>query len=1052
MKLHLPLILRRSLIAAITFAALGATIPSQAETVVTEDTTYYNDTHLYLDRDIQLPVVQDYGSRGYLVFDGARQFDGQGHTITGQHTGVADESYEDFLYSDNFIQIGGYNSGSGTGETGTTLVKNLTVKDTDFYLYGDTRFENVTLRGWVNIDCYGMSCNLEGLTLASGGYLCAYLVPGATLEHSYTLKSNMELNLQPMDWYDVGEFSQEGAVTVAGDLELAGGSIVLGWGNWISDQCSYSSSDLETPRLIVNGTLNATAPSNIAFEGTGPVSDEYLGNPVADQAVIKCTDFEGNISNLRPCSIVMPGNYGEEPLYVDGQDTGGYIMTNTDNLTTYSEPIEGMSFESVAEADGYLIYLRQGGSVIDPDDPGTPDTPVEPTIPVITSGDLSDESGTLGQDYSIDIADGATVDTTALTATTLDGNAISGSGTLATGSDQTITITANSDITYSVSGSSEGSAGATLELGSDGGSITSQMSRIDGGESQQLQLSGLNVKSGVLTNQRSVSSENAIAVGSENGSAALNNYGTINAKAGMAISANSSVDNRGTITTELGDIVVQRDAILANNSEIKGNILVEEGGLLKGTGTATSATISGTLNVGNSPGFQSYETLTLNAQSHLIFTVDGTTPATLEHGGAGTYSNIAVTTPNGFTVNGKPTAEVIFTNNAVLGSLQNGDTEIPLTFITVNDGNGGYLDATTTSGISYSVGGELANFITLTADGSGQLIASLNSAAVIVGMGDSAGDLVNTLWTSTGVLNSFARQAAARISPEARLINGESAGKLSVWASGLGDFMNVGGVQGFTYSGGGYAVGVDGLVPLCGDLRVGLAFGQQFGTFKSDALGTHVDQDSTMVALYAGYSDRVTDRISWQISGYAAYGNSENDSRTSLGGITTGRGDWNTDTGIWGLKAEAAYAYSDRASIGAFIGIDYLYGSMDSFNELYDSGLSRQIGRGAMQVWRLPIGITWRGQYSLGGTQYLLPSMSLAYVGDISRSNPHADTSILGYEQRVHGTNIGRNGLLLNLGTTWLINENWSASAAYSLEVRSRQTAQSCNLGVRYTF
>lgn len=147
-----------------------------------------------------------------------------------------------------------------------------------------------------------------------------------------------------------------------------------------------------------------------------------------------------------------------------------------------------------------------------------------------------------------------------------------------------------------------------------------------------------------------------------------------------------------------------------------------------------------------------------------------------------------------------------------------------------------------------------------------------------------------------------------------------------------------------------------------------------------------------------------------------------------------------------------AYRYSDRASVGAFIGLDYLYGSMGSFTELYDAGLYRNVSDGAMQVWRMPIGITWKGEYSLGGSQYLLPAISLAYVGDISRTNPHVSTETLGMQGRAKGSDIGRNAFLLNAGATWLISDQWSASAAYNLEVRSGQTAQSINAGVRYAF
>lgn len=787
--------------------------------------------------------------------------------------------------------------------------------------------------------------------------------------------------------------------TLDGDLVLADSGIVTFY-NWAGETAARY--------LDITGKVTITGETLFKF-------NTLNGNhqiPTDGTILMTCSDLEGDPSQFK---LQAQHNVGSD-IYED---------------------LTGYSIKSTIYGDSYALYLAADSS--------QPGDTTPPSSMVILEGSVPD--GILGKDYTIEVSDGKTVDASGSTETTLDGSAISGTGTLVTNSDQTILITSNQDIAYSISGTDGSTPGASLAFGSQGGSINSQMSVIEGPSAQSLNLNSMKIMSGIVTNRSTISSASTIEVGTGTGSAALNNYGSINAQQGIVISSGGSLDNRGSLQSG-GDITVRNGAIFANNSTVQGTITVEKGGLLKGTGTATAATVSGTLNVGNSPGFQRYESLTLNNGSQLIFTVDGSTPATLTRYGEGTYSQINVTTPGGLTVNGTSTAQVVFTSNAVLGTLQSGSMTLPLTLITVNDAEGNPADATTTAGITYSVGGELANFITLDAS-SGALVADLNSAAVIVGMGGSARDLANTLWSSTMVVNSFARQASAQISPARRLSTGEQKDGMAVWGAGLGDFTNVSGVDGFTYSGGGYAVGVDGT--LNGNLRGGIAFGQQWGTFKSDARGTKVDQDSTMVGLYGGYSGS-SNKLDYQITGYAAYGTTDNDGRTSLGGIATGRGDWDSDTATWGLKGEMAYRYSDRASIGAFIGLDYLYGSMGSFTELYDAGLYRNVSDGAMQVWRMPIGITWKGEYSLGGSQYLLPAISLAYVGDISRTNPHVSTETLGMQERVKGSNIGRNAFLLNAGATWLISDQWSASAAYNLEVRSGQTAQSINAGVRYAF
>lgn len=1031
MKLHLPRALRLAILAALTIVPITLN-PAQALTALTTPGTY-NDTQCYLDQDIQIQVSQ------YFELNNTQELDGRGHTLSGQvDMTFIDEDNTDYDGFSSYIQI--YNPIS------ETTIKNITFKDIDVTTYG--RLENVTMKGI----CYLTTQNtsLEGITVPEGSYLAVYYQ--GVLPHSFVLNSNIEFIIEPPM---VTPSYGDQAVTISGDLVMNGGCITLDYfptNDSTGSLGSYTEADLQQAKLIVTGTLTLQSPSNICF-----MADESPSSPVANQAVIKCADFSGDIRNLRPCSTFVYWGFDSESA-----GNGGYYMTNTENLTTHAELIAGMSFEAVAEADGYTIYLRKGGEInvdVDPanpydpplpggsfpsddDDPGT-STPSSPTV--VLEGNVPD--GILGKDYTIEVAGGKIVDASGSTETTLDGSAISGTGTLVTNSGQNILITTNQDIAYSITGTDSDTPGASLVFGSKGGSISSQMSVIESTAAQSMKLNSMKLMSGIVTNRSTISSASTIEVGTGTGSAALNNYGSINAQQGIVISSGGSLDNRGALESG-GDITVRNGAIFANNSTVDGTITVEKGGLLKGTGTATAATVSGTLNVGNSPGFQRYETLTLNSSSHLIFTVDGSTPATLKHYGEGTYSRIEVTAPDGLTVNGTPTAEVIFTSNAILGALQSGSMTLPLNLITVHNDEDKPVDATTTAGITYSVGGDLADFITLDTS-TGSLVADLNTAGVLMGMGESARDLANTLWSSTMVVNSFARQATTRISPATRLREDETVDGVAVWGAGLGDFTNVGGADGFTYSGGGYAVGVDGT--LNGNLRGGIAFGQQWGTFKSDARGTKVDQNSTMIGIYGGYSCS-SDKLDYQITGYAAYGTTDNDSRTSLGGISTGRGSWNSDTATWGLKAEMAYRYNERNSLGAFIGLDYLYGSMGSFSELYDAGLSRYISDGAMQVWRVPVGITWKGEYSMGGTQYILPAISLAYVGDISRTNPHINTESLGMQSRAKGSNIGRNGLLLNAGVTWLINTQWSASAAYSLEVRSGQTAQSVNAGARYSF
>ncbi|MEG1261109.1 MAG: hypothetical protein RSD44_09270, partial [Akkermansia sp.] len=121
--------------------------------------------------------------------------------------------------------------------------------------------------------------------------------------------------------------------------------------------------------------------------------------------------------------------------------------------------------------------------------------------------------------------------------------------------------------------------------------------------------------------------------------ASVNNKGTINND--VTLNSHASLDNRKMIK---GDVTVAGNAIMSNNGTIQGTVTVADNGTVNGSGTFANTIINSnaSLYVGNSPGFQQHENLTLNGGSHLGFYLDGMTSATLGNHGAGTYSNILV--------------------------------------------------------------------------------------------------------------------------------------------------------------------------------------------------------------------------------------------------------------------------------------------------------------------------------------------------------------------------------------------------------------------------
>lgn len=521
--------------------------------------------------------------------------------------------------------------------------------------------------------------------------------------------------------------------------------------------------------------------------------------------------------------------------------------------------------------------------------------------------------------------------------------------------------------------------------------------------------------------------------------------------------------------------VVDENSVLENYGTIGVN--VENYGTMLGSGkitaayTATSGSVTyigtpvlvnGALSAAASqPGAMHVQTFSADSGSKLVFFVDGDVAATEQNAGAGTYSNISVAN-SGLTVKepGSVSADLVLGSRAFKTALSREDKAIPLQLVSeqAESADGAATDRTLELDLEYALSGERAELFSV--DETGMLHLVLSPDAVTAATVYGAVDLLNSLWTSTGMVQDFARKALMTQTP-ARLSfaqprhpeGSEHVTGIDLWGSGLGYFSNMGGAQGFDFNSGGYAVGCDAelLSESTQSARVGLAFGQSFGTFKSD-IGSKVDQEALMFALYGGAERKLSDRTSLYLGAYAAYGRVDNDARTRFMEGSAGYADWDDDVWSFGLQAELNFKVSDYFTVSPFTGIDYVYGSHGSFLEDFGDGLRRSYSSGSMQVWRVPVGVRLSTMVELGGNQVLLPELSVAYVGDVSRSNPHATVDVAGSKARVHGSNPGRSALMLQAGATWIINDRWSTGAAYHLEARSGQTAQGLNAYVRYRF
>lgn len=881
----------------------------------------------------------------------------------------------------------------------------------------------------------------QEIVFEQGSYLDHYRGTGSTLEAQSVTMTGADLRLRPQnDGY---------ALTVDANLSLTDSTIWLSPENLDDASFNYGANGIDvTGTLSVSGSITINLSNeyaNLTSEENNSLTLFQLNGEIGD-------NFTDNISDWTLQS------------WTETYDAGTQTWINTFN------PLEN------AELTTTILSGGKWGVILKLEEGSTP-TPGEDDIYVRTGEeksitDLSKRVHLLGGTLD---ATGIPQNTPLTNQTIIEGT----DGLLVMNEDQSLILTGNltgkKGIGYDIDGTGGNSAGG-VAIGSSNGSLNSSAVDLSG---ERYNIAALNVRSGLadIKETASLGHENTvITVGSSRNSgetnASLINNGTIQGSsltvnsdgsvtnnktlnvANINLNSQSALANTGDLTAE--QITVAKDALLNNSGSLEGNVtlqgrmsnsgqttgmvLVQNGGILSGGGSFESVTVrqGGRLKI---QGAASFNGLTFEEGSGMAFSVNGTTPFSAGMNAADTYSHATVGT---LSIAGTPSIEVhvssgliaagseSFTLNLLQAAEVTGNAaleqQLHLTGETGLLEDGGVLDWNPESGL-------------LTFSG------KLNVAAATGLAGRDAALLADTLWSSASSVASFARTANEQ---------GKMAGNRSsrLWGAGLGYFTSMSSMDslsGFSYQGGGYAVGTD--VALGKDAVAGAAFGQMFGTHKSSDSLLSDKQRSFMFALYGNLRKELARGHELNLSGYFSYGSVDHTARTHVGGSqqTPGRARWDDNVYAFGLLADWDIKAGDAFTVSPFTGITYMYGTQGPIEETFDGG-SRSFGNGGLQSWSIPVGITLKSVCGLGNGQALLPELSVAYVGDIARRNPYTRTWTAGQSVTGRGHAPGRNALMTRAGLGWQISRNWQAGAYYTLEVRSGQTNQSVNLNVSYSF
>ena len=331
----------------------------------------------------------------------------------------------------------------------------------------------------------------------------------------------------------------------------------------------------------------------------------------------------------------------------------------------------------------------------------------------------------------------------------------------------------------------------------------------------------------------------------------------------------------------------------------------------------------------------------------------------------------------------------------------------------------------------------------------------------------SGEQIVNFTWAASRTVRNFADlgriQSAASLarqtedtievvdakgSPIARKTIAKGNGNIWVGGMGIWDDQDArGGVSGYKYNVGGYAVGID-YKAAQGSL-IGIAAGQSFGDFKDKTgLSTDYDVDSFLAMVYGRMHPFRESKFT--LDGYGAYGRSrfKGDSYI-MGSAANGRAD--TDTFSGGLYATWTERFAlGKAFVTPYTGIEFMTSELKGFSESGPYG--RTFGHARAQNWTIPLGLTIARAYQTDGGTTITPALTVAAAQDVSRMNPKSNVSGPLGDWNARGVNVGRTAFRLNAGIDVLFSSNWGARLCYQFETRNKLTAHGINGAISYTF
>ncbi len=743
-----------------------------------------------------------------------------------------------------------------------------------------------------------------------------------------------------------------------------------------------------------------------------------------------CLNIYGT-ANIYDTMIVGSGN-GEGTVYVSdgavlnveyGQVTIGVHATNS---VSFGElyVFDGGTFKVADDVPVWLGYNGKGKLIIE-----ASDTATSIDLPVIYVG--GDETGTVKGDGAIEMTGEA---------------ATLSAGTIALGNHGVLDMQDGSKLEITES--------LTAETSTSSITVNGEHTAITGdGEIGVAKKATLDVHNGASVEVKKL--------GVDGGKAVIDGAITHLAADELAVDDGGSLILSSAASADIGDVTVQDGSLILdhvvtsiNTENItlgdKGHFYVDDYAVANTSGTATVGS-GATVHMVDEGVWNIDTKLNVDKNAAITFEVTDTHVDTPE-GDVGT-GHIILGSGASATLNENAKFHVVLPVD-VLDRLIAGETHVGITMISGNgvdnvevvDNDGTPVDGK----VKTSINGNYGIVVETDKEGKYKIYVDPNPAALTDLAGPSGEAVANTILSAANSVGAFSDAIMAEVRMPRQ-------GDHRLWGVMLaeGDRVNrEGDRSGYHYNGGGYTVGYDHNIGK--RTYVGVALGQMYGVYTATHTYLHDRQTANMVGVY-GHTDwnagkSGDNKVNWDC--FFTYGRVHNKARGSVyyDRSLVASGSWDTDVFKAGTTLSYDFNLDETTRITPYIGLTLTYA--DEEDVTLKNGTSGFVYKdGSYTNLTMPVGVRFAKIYDMGKNGTVIPQLSVAYLADLARNDAAVKAEVTrGVISKIKGVTPGRNGVMAEVGTTWVINPQWTTGLFYTVEHRRRDTDHTVHAHVSYGF